>query len=146
MQNNQFYHKNRLHTYLIRLIHIIMCQPSESSTNVCLTQISVKKGIQVYGERALNAIIAEYEQLEDLSVSTPIDVRTLPPEIKKGTLHTIDLIKEKWTGKLKGRTVADGRKQRPLYDKHEISSPALSQDGFLGSLVIDANENRHIPQ
>ena len=31
-----------------------------------------------------------------------------------------------------------------MYDKHENSSPALSQDGFLGSLTIDAHENRHI--
>ena len=59
-------------------------------------------------------------------------------------MHAIDLIKEKRTGKLKGRTVADGRKKRSLYDKYEISSPVLSQDGFMGSLVIDACENRRI--
>ena len=71
---------------------------------------------------------------------TPIHVKTLSPEARKGALHAIDLIIEKRTGKLKGSTVADGRKQRSLYDKHEISSPALSQDGFLGSLTI----NRHM--
>ena len=76
-------------------MHIIMCQPSESSTNVCLIQMSVKKGIQVYGEQALNAIITKYEQFEDLSVFIPIDVKTLPPEVKKGAIHAINLIKEK---------------------------------------------------
>ena len=65
-------------------------------------------------------------------------------EVRKAALHAIDLIKEKRTGKLKGRTVADGRKQRPLYDKHEISSPALSQDGFMASLAIDAQEERFL--
>ena len=134
MQNNQSYHKDRLHTCLTHLMHIITCQLSEPATNVCFTQMSAKKGIQVYGERALNAIITEYKQLEDLSVFTPIDVKTLPAEDRKGALHAIDLIKEKRTGKLKDRTVVDGRKQRPLYDKYEISSPALSQDVFLASL------------
>ena len=102
--------------------------------------MSAKKGVSVYGKQALNAIITEYEQLENLSVFTPIHVKTLSPESRKGALQAINLIKEKRTGKLKGCTVADGRKQRSLYDKHEISSPALSRDGFLG----DAHENCHI--
>ena len=106
--------------------------------------MSAKKGVQVYGKQALNAIITEYEQFENLSVFTPIHIKTLSPEARKGALHAIDLIKVKRTGKLKGRTVADGRKQRSLYDKHEISSTALSQDVFLGSLTINAHETRHI--
>ena len=108
MQNDQSYNKDRLHTYLIHLIHIIIYQPSEHGTNVCFTQMSAKKGIQVYGKQALNAIITEYEQRENLSVFTPIHVKTLSPEARKGALHAIDLIKVKRTGKLKGRTVADG--------------------------------------
>ena len=144
MQKHQFYYKNRLHTYLIRLMHIIMFTPPDSNSannNICLTQMSAKKGIETIKERALNAIITENEELENLSVFTPVDVSTLPFEVRKGALHAIDLIKEKRTGKLKGRTDADGRKQRPLYNKYKTSSPALSQDGFLGSLVINAYEN-----
>ena len=60
--------------------------------------MSAKKGIQVYGEQALNAIITEYEQFENLSSFTPIHVKTLSPEARKGALHAIDLIKEKRTG------------------------------------------------
>ena len=71
-------------------------------------------------------------------------VKDLPWEVRKSALHAIDLIKEKRTGILKGRTVADGRKQRPLYEKQEISSPALSQDGFMATLAIDAHEERFL--
>ena len=80
--------------------------------------------------------------MQNLSVFTPVNFKSLPPELRKGALHAIDLIKEKRTGILKGRIVADGRKQRPLYNKYAITSPALSQDGFMGSLVIDAYVNR----
>ena len=40
--------------------------------------------------------------------------------------------------------MADGRKQHALYDKYEVSPPALFQDGFLGTLAIDAFENRYV--
>ena len=45
---------------------------------------------------------------------------------------------------MKGRTVAGGRKQRLLRDKYEISSHALSQDGFMASLAINTYEDRFI--
>ena len=64
--------------------------------------------------------------------------------MKKAALNAIDLIKEKLNGKVKGRTVAAGRKQRLNYEKSDVSSPALSQDSFLLSLVTDAMEGRHI--
>ena len=63
---------------------------------------------------------------------------------KKDSLNAIDLIKEKRSGKIKGRTVSDGRKQRKIYAPEDVSSPALSQDGFFASLSIDALENRHV--
>ena len=117
---------------------------SNQPNAICATQMSAKKGIQKFGQRALNALITEYEQLHDLKGFTPIQPKTLVWETKQSDLHAIDLIKEKRTGKLKGRTVADGRKQRPLYNKHEISSPTLSQDGSMATVAIDAQEGRHV--
>jgi len=45
---------------------------------------------------------------------------------------------------VEGRTIADGRKQRPLFEKHDTSSPAQSLEGYIASLVIDAMEERDI--
>ena len=43
--------------------------------------MSAKKSIEKFGERALNAIIKEYEQFENLSVFTPVDASTLPFDV-----------------------------------------------------------------
>ena len=44
-----------------------------------------------------------------------LDPASLSKEQKRNSLHAINLIKEKRNGKIKGRTVADGRKQRDIY-------------------------------
>ena len=54
------------------------------------------------------------------------------------------MIKEKRCGKIKGRTCADGRPQRDLYDKAETSSPTASSDAILLTLIIDAFERRDV--
>ena len=65
-------------------------------------------------------------------------------EQKRAALNAIDLIKHKRCGKVKGRTVADGRKQRPYFEKHDSTSPALSFEGFIASIAIDAMEERDV--
>ena len=47
---------------------------------------------------------------------------------------------EKRSGQLKGRTCADGEKQRKYISKEESSSPTVSTENFLTALVIDARE------
>lgn len=109
----------------------------KGESQICLTQMSAVKGIRIFGERELEAMVAEYEQLNTLEVFTPVDATKLTWEQKKQALNALDLIKLKRSGKVKGRTVADGRKQRSIYSKEEVSSPALSQDGFFASLAVD---------
>jgi hypothetical protein len=53
-------------------------------------------------------------------------------------------VKEKRCGRIKGRTVADGRPQRDLYTKDETSSPTVSTDALMLSLLIDAHEHRDV--
>jgi hypothetical protein len=47
------------------------------------------------------------------------DAQKLTAAQKKASLRAINVIKEKRCGKIKGRTVADGRAQRNLYMKEE---------------------------
>jgi hypothetical protein len=61
-----------------------------------------------------------------------------------GALRAINLIKEKRDGRLKGRTVADGRPQRSLYTKYETASPTVSTDALMLSIMIDAHEGRDV--
>ena len=106
--------------------------------------MSDKKGIKIFGDKAVSAIVHEYEQLDRLNVFEPIHGKSLTYLQRSNTLNAINLIKEKRCGKIKGRTVADGRKQRHFYSKFETSSPALSLEAFFGTLAIDAAEERQI--
>ena len=108
------------------------------------TQMNIREGIRQFGERAIEVLANEYSQLDDLGVFKPEDAEILTIAQKKAALYAIDLIKHKRCGKVKGRTVADGRKQRTLFEKHDTSSPALSLEGYIASLVIDTTEGRDI--
>ena len=111
---------------------------------ISMTQMSASRGIKLFGERAIIAMAKEYAQLDDLSVFTPRHVHDLTAEERKSALSVIDLIKEKRCGKIKGRTVVDGRGQRESYTKAETSSSALTLEAFIMSLSIDAYENRDV--
>lgn len=109
-----------------------------------MTQMSAKAGIKKHGAAAEAALMSEFTQLEDLGVYESIDPNTLTKAQKKAALRSINLIKEKRCGKLKGRTVADGRPQKALYDKSETASPTVSTDGLMLSIMIDAHEGRDV--
>jgi len=113
-------------------------------TALCFTQMSARKGIKLLGESAIEALAKEYSQLSDLKVFKPRYVHELSIEEKQAALNAIDLIKLKRNGTVKGRTVADGRKQRPYFEKHETSSPALSNEAFIATIVVDAVEERDV--
>ena len=92
-------------------------------------QISAKAGIKRFGDRALAAMISEYKQLNTGDgpvklVFGCIDPKDNTMEEEKQALEAVNLIKKKRCDKLKGRTCADGSKQK-IYLKHgeTISSP-----------------------
>ena len=82
--------------------------------------------------------------MDELKVFITMESHKLPRKQKLVALNVIDLIKEKRYDKIKGRLVADRRKQRDLYSKAEVFSPALSLEGFISTLAIDAAEQRHL--
>jgi hypothetical protein len=73
-----------------------------------MTQMSANAGIRKHGKAAEAALMAEFAQLEDLSVYQAMNPKLLTKAQKRAALRAINLIKEKRDGKLKGRTVADG--------------------------------------
>ncbi|KAI2490729.1 Reverse transcriptase (RNA-dependent DNA polymerase) [Fragilaria crotonensis] len=99
-----------------------------------MTQMSANAGIKKHGRKAMEALMAKFAQLEDLTAYEPLDPTKLTRAQKKSALRAINLIKEKRCGKLKGRTVADGRAQRTLYDKSETASPTVGTDSLMISI------------
>jgi len=109
-----------------------------------MTQMTAKAGIKKHGKAAEEALMMEFAQLEDLTVYESINPRSLTKDQRMGALRAINLIKEKRDGRLKGRTVADGRAQRSLYDKSETASPTVSTDALTLSIIVDAHEGRDV--
>ena len=85
----------------------------------------MNEGIKRHGEGIVAAIIAEYTQLNDRNVFRPYTASDLTKTEKKETINLIAMVKEKRDGKIKGRSCADGRKQRCYIRKDEVSSPTV---------------------
>ena len=109
-----------------------------------MTQMTATAGIKKHGQAAVDALLQEFCQLDDKDVFDPIDVSTLTTGQKREALRAVNLIKEKRSGKLKGRTCADSRSQRAHYTKEETTSPTVSTDALMLSLMIDAKEGRDV--
>ena len=118
--------------------------------HVLLTQMSAYKGIKKHGQVAIAALFKELKQLdrgvlEGNPVVVPQNPDVLTPEEKKRALEAVNLIKEKRDGDIKGRTCANGKKQRKYVKEGDIiSSPTVSLESILTTLVIDAYEGRFV--
>ena len=88
--------------------------------------------------------MTEFSQLEDLDVYEPLDAKKLTRQQKRAALRAINLIKEKRNGTIKGRTCADGSSQKGLYDKTETTSPTVSTDALMLTIILEAFEARDL--
>ena len=108
--------------------------------------MSASKGFKVYGERALVAMVKELKQLNDGAVPgkpvvIPIDPDALSEEDKKKALDAVNIIEEKRDGRVKGRTCANGSKQRQYLQEYEsVASPTVGQESLITTLLIGAYE------
>jgi hypothetical protein len=150
---SQFFQHDRIGTYATVPLRDAVKEliSTGSGTNVLrhisgaiFTQMTAKKGIQKHGQLAIDALFKEFEQLHDLDVFKAQDGKKLTKAQKRGALRAISMVKEKRCGKIKGRTVADGRPQRSLYTKEETTSPTVSNDALMISALIDGHEHRDV--
>jgi hypothetical protein len=105
------------------------------------TQMSERAGLRKHDKAAEAAFMSEFSQLEHLDVYLALDPTKLTRTQKKAALRAL---KGKRNGTLKGRTCADERSQRNLYNKSQTASPTVSTDSLLLSITIDAYEARDV--
>ena len=104
----------------------------------------------MFGERAIAALLKEYNQMDKgpmpgKPVFGAVDYHTLSVQEKKEALEAVNLIKEKRDGKIKGRTCANGSKQRQyLKDGENVYSPICATESLITTLIIDALEKRDV--
>jgi hypothetical protein len=106
--------------------------------------MSAAAGRKLYLQAAVGPILKEICQLHEKGVFEPKLTSTLTSEQKKGALRAVNLIKEKHSGDIKGQTCADGSVQRTLYEKTETSSPTVSNEALMYTILIDAKERRDV--
>ena len=122
----------------------------DKALGVMFTQMSAQKGIKLFGERALAAMFKELKQLSDgvvpgKPVIQPIAFEDLTEKDKKEALEAVNLIAEKRCGKIKGRTCANGSRQRRFLRSDEsYASPTASLEAIMTTLMIDAYEYRDV--
>jgi len=109
-----------------------------------MTQMTATAGIKKHGQAAVDDLLQEFCQLNNKDVFDPIDTSTLTTGQKREALRAVNLIKEKRSGKLKGRTCANGWSQRAHYTKEQTTYPTVSTDALMLSLTIDAKEGRDL--
>ena len=120
------------------------------AVDVVFTQMTAKRGIKLFGEKAVAAMVKEFTQLDKGAfpgnpVVGPIDPTILTQEDKIRAMEAVNLIKEKRCGKIKGRTCANGSVQRKfLKDGESVASPTVSVEALFSTLIIDSMENRDI--
>ena len=112
------------------------------AVNVMFNQMHASKGIKMFREKAVAAILKEYKQLNDMCVLGRIDYDSLTEEQKRLALNAVNLIKEKRNGKVKGRTCANGSSQRTYVPREEASSPTISLEALMSLFIIFAYEKR----
>jgi len=115
-----------------------------TSDNVCMTQYSLKKGLELFGKEGSLAVEAELRQLHDRKVILPIKRDSLSVHEREMALPYLMFLKQKRSGQVKGRGCADGRRQRIYSVKGEVSSPTVATESVLLTCTIDAFEGRDI--
>ena len=81
---------------------------------VMFTQMTVSRGLKLFGEKAVSVIYKEFKQLNVAvlpgnPVIVPIGIESLTEADKEKALEAVNLIKVKRCGKIKGRTCANCR-------------------------------------
>ena len=131
-------------TYIVHLMFTQLGVENEVTDPSMFQQMNAKRGISLFGDAAVQALLKEFIQFSDLKVFKGINPNNLTREQKREALRALSAIKLKRSKTLKGRVVADGRPQRKKYDKSQRSSATCHQDTIMMSLLIDAMERRCI--
>ena len=114
----------------------------ESEVNLSTPQMSMRKGVKLFGDKGVAAVKKEIQQLHDRGVLRAVHKTDLTWSQVQQALGYLMFLKRKRCGKIKGRGCADGRKQRTHIKKDESASPTVATEAVFITAVIDALERR----
>ena len=126
------------------IFSFLMGDDADDMLTFLTEQMTVKKGLKLFGAAGADALKRELEQLIYRKVMKGRHPKDLTTAQKKAALRYLMFLKQKRCGKIKGRGCADGRKQRLYKTKDETSSPTISTEALFLTCMIDALERRCI--
>jgi hypothetical protein len=98
-QHNLRSRKPRGYSYL----HIML-------ESIVMAQHSVKKGLQIFGDYGVQAVMSKLKQLHNREVMDPKGVHFMAAQQGWDALRYLTFLKQKHCGKIRGHIFADGRK------------------------------------
>jgi hypothetical protein len=108
------------------------------------TQLSLKAGLKEWGEEAFMVAQSEIKKLHFRNTFKLKHWRELSRVQRQTVLESHMFLKQKWDGKIKGRTVAGGNKQREYISKEDASSPTFATESVVLACIIEAEEERDV--
>ena len=106
--------------------------------------MSMKRGINKFKQEGEKAVTAELEQLHKRVTFCPARTYNLSEKQKHESLTLLMFLKEKRDGSIKGRRVADGRKQRYKIEPKDATSPTVSSETVMLTSKSNALEERDV--
>jgi len=119
-------------------------ETEEDDEPLATPQMSMKKGIKVFGQDGVAAVKKEMLQLHERKVMSPKHAKELTPEQKQEALAYLMFLKWKRCGKIKGHGCADGQKQRAYTAREDAASPTVATESIFLTAVIDALEGHDV--
>ena len=114
------------------------------ATKACFAQLVTKSGVREFRQESVAAIISEVKQLEGKKCFKARAVEKLTRLERERSLQSITPVTKKRSGKIKGRTVANGKKHRDYIPRNDITSTTISTEALIISLAIEAHKGRKV--
>ena len=109
-----------------------------------LTQYNLKAGLRKFGEKGIAAANGELTQRHVMDIWVTKDPTMLSRAEKVKALSSLMFLKEKRSGKLKGRACVNGSPQRAYIHKEDASSSNVANESVFITSVIAAHEKRFV--
>jgi hypothetical protein len=105
-----------------------------------MMQYNLKPGLCKFGARGEVAAITKMTQLHIMDTWTAMDPSKLTQEDRIKALSLVLFLKEKQTGKIKGRACINGAPQRAYISKEEAALPTVSTESTFITEAIAAKK------
>ncbi len=102
----------------------------------------MKPGLRKFGAKGQHAAIDKLTQLHVMDTWTVMDATKLSREDTMKTLSLLLFLKEKRTGKIKGRACINQAPQRAYIPKEDAASPTVLTESMLVTAAIRKQEKK----